>query len=357
MHPKSIQLTPAFFILFTSLALLAGCGGSDKNERNTSAKPYVLTSQIEQGAYLQWHLSGQVQAQKQTQLGFQVSGQINKRLVKAGDQVKAGDSLLELDQTDLSLRLRAAQANLSATQAELNLAKTEAKRSQDLLDRKLVSQQEYDRAQNQVSTLQQREISLQRELELAQRQLSYTRLTAPAPGLVQSVSVDKGQIVAPGQTVIEFIHQDGLDAVVQIPESRIHDLPKQATARLLHQADQTLDVTLREVKPIANSGSRTWQAHYALPADTQVQLGQTLRLSFGNQQLLTKVPASALYEQAEGAFVWLYKDKQVQLVGVEVVHLGSEFALVKTDLPENSRIVKAGVHLLKDGQAALERPL
>lgn len=356
MHKKPVRLFPTLFITLVSIGLLSGCG-SDSDQQEAAAKPYVLTTQIEQGAFLQWHLSGQVEAKKSALLGFQVNGQIDKRLVNPGAAVKAGQVLLELDRTDLSLRLRAAQANLSATQAELNLAKTEAKRSQDLLDRKLVSQQEYDRAQNQVTTLQQREISLQRELELAQRQLNYAELSAPAPGLVQSVSVDKGQVVSPGQGVIEFIYQDGLDAVVQIPESRIHDLPKQAKVTLLHQPDQTFDVTLRELKPNAHSGSRTWQAHYALPADAQVQLGQTLRLSFGENQNLAKVPASALYEQAEGAFVWVYSDQQVNLVSVEVVHLGSEFALIKTDLPENTRIIKAGVHLLKDGQAAQERPL
>lgn len=356
MHPKSLHLIPNLFIALTSFILLAGCG-SDSGEQDNTPKPYVLTTQIEQGAFLQWHLSGQVEAQKSAQLGFQVSGQIEKRLVNPGDAVKTGDQLLELDRTDLSLKLRAAQANLAATQAELNLAKTEAKRSQDLLDRKLVSQQEYDRAQNQVTTLQQREIALQRELELAQRQLDYARLNAPAPGLVQSVSVDKGQVVSAGQALIEFIYQDGLDAVVQIPESRIHNLPKQAKATLLHQPNQTFNVMLRELKPIAHSGSRTWQAHYALPTDAQVQLGQTMRLSFGENLNLAKVPLSALYEQADGTFIWVYSDQQVSLVSVEIVHLTSEFALIKNDLPSKTRIVKAGVHLLKDGQAVLERAL
>ena len=356
MHLKPVHLFPFLLISLTSLGLLSGCSSDSTNEL-AAPKPYVLTTQIEQGAFLEWHLSGQVEAQKTVQLGFQVNGQVEKRLVNPGHAVKAGDLLLELDRTDLNLRLRAAQANLAASQAELNLAKTEAKRSQDLLNRKLVSQQEYDRAQNQVTTLQQREIALQRELELAQRQLNYARLSAPAPGLVQSVAVDKGQVVSAGQTLIEFIYQDGLDAVVQIPESRIHAVPKQAKATLLHQPNQTINVNLRELKPNAHSGSRTWQAHYALPADAQVQLGQSLRLSFGDNLDLAKVPLSAIYEQAKGAYIWVYADQQVNLVSVEVVHLGSEYGLIKTDLPANTRIVKAGVHLLKDGQAAQERPL
>lgn len=355
MHPTSIRLLTPITTLLLSLGVLSGCSSDSADQAPN--KPYVLTTQLEEGAFLQWHLSGQVDAQKKAQLGFQVAGQIEKRLVNAGDAVKAGEPLLELDRTDLSLKLRAAQANLAATQAELNLATIEAKRSQDLLDRKLVSQQEYDRAQNLVTTLQQRQIALQREQELAQRQLNYAKLSAPAPGLVQSVSVDKGQVVAAGQAVIEFIYQDGLDAVVQIPESRIHDLPKQAKATLLQQPNQSYDVTLRELKPSAHAASRTWQAHYALPAELEVELGQTLRLSFGETQNLAKVPLSALYEQANGSFVWVYHNQQVNLAAIEVVQLASEFALIKTDLPSQTRIVKAGVHLLKDGQAAQERPL
>ena len=351
-----MRLTYVSAFALAGILTLSACS-SDNNEKTTQPAPYVLSAQVEQGFYEQWSLVGQVEPQSQATLGFQVSGEVNQRLVNPGSQVETGQVLLKLDPTDLTLKRRAAQANLNATEAELNLAKIEAQRAEDLLDRKLVSQQDYDRAQNQVTTLQQRLVSLQRELDLVKRQLAYTELKAPAPGLVQNVMLDKGDIAQVGQPAVELIYTIGLDVLVEIPESRIQNLPKAAQAKLSEQSD-TIEVTLRELTPKTQGAAKTWQARYNLPLSIdQVRLGQTAELQFGQQQNLLKVPLSAVFDQAEGQSVWLIRNDQVERQPVKVVHITSDYALIEADLQPTDRVVKAGVHLLKQGQAVREREL
>lgn len=340
-------------IIGFSCLLLAGCSADNQTEEKT---PFVLSSQIEQGAFLQWYLNGQISAQRQADLSFQVAGLVSERLVNSGAQVTAGEVLLKLDPTDIQLRQRAAEANLRATNAEYALAQTEAQRAQDLLARKLVSQQDYDRAQNLVTTLKQRQTGLQRELELVKRQLGYTELKAPATGYIQNVNVDAGQVVQIGQTVAGFIYSNGLDILVEVPESRIETLPQTAQAQLRGQQN-LIEVQLRELVPKSNEQSRTWQARFALPTDISAQLGQTARLSFGESSPLYKVPLSAIFEQAQGAHIWLIQNQQVQPQAVIIKHLGSDYALIEADIPADSRIVKAGTHLLKAGQNVRERTL
>lgn len=338
---------------FSYSLLLAGCGADNQTEEKA---PFVLSTQVEQGAFLQWHLNGQVTAQRQANLSFQVAGLVNDRLINSGAHVTAGQVLLKLDPADIRLRQRAAEANLRATDAEYALAQTEAQRAQDLLARKLVSQQDYDRAQNLVTTLKQRQTSLQRELDLVNRQLTYTELKAPADGFIQSVSIDAGQVVQTGQTVASFIYADGLDIVVEVPESRIETLPQTAQAQL-HAQQNLIEVQLRELTPMSEGLARTWQARFALPPDISAQLGQSARLNFGVNSPLYKVPLSAIFEQAQGSYIWLIQNQQVQAQTVTVKHLGSDYALIEADIPPDSRIVKAGVHLLKAGQNVRERIL
>ncbi len=340
-------------IMGFSCLLLIGCSADNQTEEKT---PFVLSSQIEQGAFLQWYLNGQISAQRQADLSFQVAGLVSDRFVNSGAQVTAGQVLLKLDPTDIQLRQRAAEANLRATDAEYALAQIEAQRAQDLLARKLVSQQDYDRAQNLVTTLKQRQTGLQRELELVKRQLSYTELKAPAAGYIQNVNVDAGQVVQVGQAVAGFIYSDGLDILVEVPESRIETLPHTAQAQLRGQQN-LIEVQLRELVPKSNEQSRTWQARFALPTDISAQLGQTARLSFGDNSALYKIPLSAIFEQAQGPHIWLIQNQQVQPQAVTIKHLGSDYALIEANIPADSRIVKAGTHLLKAGQNVRERTL
>lgn len=349
---RQFNLHSVVFMGFSCL-LLVGCSTDNQTEEKS---PFVLSTQIEQGAFLQWHLNGQISAQRQADLSFQVAGLVTDRFVNSGAQVTAEQVLLKIDPTDIQLRQRAAEANLRATDAEYVLAQTEAQRAQDLLARKLVSQQDYDRAQNLVTTLKQRQTGLQRELELVKRQLGYTELKAPAAGYIENVNVDAGQVVQIGQTVAGFIYSGGLDILIEVPESRIETLPQTAQAQL-HGFKQTFTVQLRELSPKSNEPSRTWQARFALPADISAQLGQTARVSFGENSPLYKIPLSAIFEQTQGSHIWLIQNQQVQPQAVTIKHLGSDYALIEADIPADSRIVKAGTHLLKAGQTVRERAL
>lgn len=340
----------------TSLLILTACS-TDQDTADTQQTPYVLTAQVESGFFEQWTLVGRVESQHQATLGFQVSGMVEERLVSPGDQVQANQVLLKLDPSDLKLKLRAAQANLKATAAEFKLAKIEAKRSEDLLARKLVSQQDYDRAQNQVTTLQQRHFSLQSELDLTERQLAYTELKTIAPGLVQKVNLDKGDLAQVGQAAIELIYTNGLDVLVEVPANRIQILPKTAHAKLNDQPTP-IEVSLREVTPKTQGSAQTWQARYHLPLTfDQIQLGQTATLTFGQQLPLLKVPLSAVFELAEGPQVWIIQDQQVQAQPVKIIQLTSEYALIEGNLTAGDRVIRAGVHLLKPGQTVKERGL
>jgi RND family efflux transporter MFP subunit len=344
---------PILFISAFSLSLVSGCKQQPDNP-STDNPPFVLVSQVQQAGEQHQTLLGHIEAQSQTKLSFQIPGLVTKRHVQIGDSVRAGQTLIQLDATDLTLKQRAAQANLNATESELKLAQTEAKRAQDLLNRNLVSQQDFDRAQNQVTTLQQRLVALQRELDLVKRQLDYAELSSPVNGLVQFIQAEPGLVVQPGQTLIEIFSQQQ-DILVKLPESRIASAKQQGFLQL--PTGEQIPVSLRETTPAADSASKTWTMRYDLPENTQLKLGQTAKLVFSTPEQQLKLPKSAVFDLGQGTGVWLYQDGRIQFKPVKVTQLTQDFAFVQADLSPNDQVVSAGVHLLKAGQKVQTRQL
>lgn len=347
-------------VLTLSLLAIFGLNGC-KQEAETEQEhiPYVLTTTVEAGKFLQWSLVGEIQAKTQAVVGFQTAGEVEEKLVFAGDKVEKNQVLLRLNPADLQLKKSALQANIKSLNSQVNLAKSEANRAKELLNRQLISQQDFDRSQNQVTILEQQTISQERELDLINRQLSYTELKSLAPALVQKVLLEKGDITQVGQPAVELIYTDGIDLVVQVPANRVQNLPKQALAKLDGFADlQTAE--LRELNPKTQGSAKTWQAKYRLNLDfEQINLGATAQLIFNAETDYIKVPIASVFEQGKGAKVWRINEGKLEAVAVEVVHLTKEHALLdtKTQLQAGDKIVKSGVHLLQPDLVVQEREL
>lgn len=364
---KTIRCFRLFLIPLFALSLLSGClADKDKQSdlaENSAPIPFVLSAEVTPAQHSQWSLAGFVTPQSQAALSFQVKGQIVQRYVNPGDPVKANQKLLLLDTQDTRLRLNVLEANLEGTQAELKLAQIEAQRVDELLARDLMSQQERDRAQNRIKTLQQQVRALEREIDMQRRQVDYTLLYAPAEGVIQEVLVDQGEIVQAGQTVLQIIYNQGLDFVVNFPQSRLNQVPQQAQ---LHINEQQFEVTLREFAPKAHPGSRTWSARYALNEDelpAHVLIGQTGRLIVSQEHdALLSVPLSALVENGQGTQLWRLvaedqhpTQRRVEAVAIQVHHISQDQAKISGDIAAGDRIVAAGVHRIQDAQQVQER--
>src|SRR3954454_19811602 len=130
------------------------------------------------------------------QVGSQVSGNIQKLFVDYNSQVKAGQLVAQIDPTLFQATVTQAEGDLASAQAALELARLNAKRTQDLFNRKTSSQADLDQA---MATLHQAEANVkikQGALDKAKADLDHCTITSPVDGVVISRSVDVGQTVA-----------------------------------------------------------------------------------------------------------------------------------------------------------------
>jgi HlyD family secretion protein len=130
------------------------------------------------------------------QVGSQVSGNIQKLFVDFNSEVKAGQTVAQIDPALFQAAVTQAEGDLATAQAALELAKVNAARTQKLFVEKNSSQQDVDSAN---ATLHQAEGNVkikQGALDKAKADLEHCTITSPVDGVVISRSVDVGQTVA-----------------------------------------------------------------------------------------------------------------------------------------------------------------
>jgi len=130
------------------------------------------------------------------QVGSQVSGNIQKLFADFNSEVKAGQTVAQIDPALFQAAVTQAEGDLATAQAGLELAKVNATRIEQLFKQKNSSQQDLDAA---VAALHQGEGSVkikQGALDKAKADLDHCTITSPVDGVVISRNVDVGQTVA-----------------------------------------------------------------------------------------------------------------------------------------------------------------
>jgi len=130
------------------------------------------------------------------QVGSQVSGNIQKLFADFNSQVKAGQTVAQIDPALFQAAVTQAEGDLATSQAAFELAKLNAARTQELFTKKNSSQQDLDSA---TAALHQAEGNVkikQGALDKAKADLDHCTITSPIDGVVISRNVDVGQTVA-----------------------------------------------------------------------------------------------------------------------------------------------------------------
>src|SRR5882762_3664965 len=164
--------------------------------RNVSADNYQ-TAVVTRGPITQAvTATGTLNPVVNVQVGSQVSGNISKLFADYNSQVKAGQVVAQIDPALFQATVTQAEGDLANAQAALELARINAKRTQELFAKKTSSQADVDQA---VANLHQAEANVkikQGALDKAKADLEHCAITSPIDGVVISRSVDVGQTVA-----------------------------------------------------------------------------------------------------------------------------------------------------------------
>jgi multidrug efflux system membrane fusion protein len=139
--------------------------------------------------------SGQTTALEAADVRARVEGWLQKIQFEPGSKVKEGDLLFEIDPKPYAAQVAQFEALLMGKKADLTLAETNLARSRQLLAKAAVSQLQYDQSKAEDLVAKAQVGIAEANLEKAQLDLSYTKVTAPISGTVSRNYVDRGNLV------------------------------------------------------------------------------------------------------------------------------------------------------------------
>lgn len=329
-------------VLFTYVVLRSG-----------PMAPVAVTTAIVESKAIEPALAGigTVQARYTYRIGPTYAGRVRRLEVHVGDVVKAGQVLGEMDPVDLDQRLgaqhaalRSADASLRQAQARQAFAQTQARRYEQLLVSRGVSEesvgakrQERDVANAAVAASREDLRRLQAEVEALRAQRGNLRLVAPVDGLVAARDADPGTTVVAGQAVVELIDPASLWIDTRFDQVSAVGLAAGLPASLVLRSrhDQTLQGRVLRTEPMADAVTEETLAKIAFttPPSPLPPIGELAEVTV---QLPALPPApivpNAAIRTVEGQRgVWKLQDGDLTFVPV---------TLGRSDLDGRTQVVK-----------------
>jgi len=350
----SVKLFCVLIVSLTAAGLTACSKPVPPEEPVRSVKVLMVGEQALQSGL---EFPGEVRARVESRLGFQVAGKITQRMVEAGQHVKAGQLLAQLDAQDYRLATDAAKAQVNAAQINRDLAGADFKRYKELKEQNFISGTELDRRQAALQGAQAQLEQAQAQLAVQGNQAAYTRLLADVSGVVTAVDAEAGQIVAAGMPVLRIAQDGARDLVFAVPEDRVVriKLGSAVTVRPWSGA-QAAQAVVREVAASADPVTRTFVIKAALSASNTLALGSTVTVLpkdlESSAAVVIKLPTSALFESGKASAVWVLDPASmtVKLQPVQVAGVDENEAVITGGLRAGMQVVTAGVHVLSPGQ-------
>jgi RND family efflux transporter MFP subunit len=343
-----------FAPLIAALAL-AACRAESTPQAQADAPKPVQVAEVHLAPTTASHAwTGVVRARREADIAFRTGGRITARLVEVGQRVTAGQPLAHIDDTDLGLSRRAAEADLAAAEAQSRQATAEAMRSRTLLAAGHVSAAYDEQRVASARSAAEKVAAARAGLDLARRRLEYAHLLAPGDGVVTALLAEAGQVVAEGQPVLRVANPEERELVVQVPEAAVAGLAEASVeAGFWARPGEVLPARLREVAPQAETALRTYTARFSLPgAPEWLALGMTgtVRTTTpraGTASLgVATLPLSALHDRGQGPMVWKVERDRIAAVPVEVVALSEVTAVLRGKLVEGDQVVAIGPQVL-----------
>lgn len=194
-------------------SLLAGC---DRGEAQSAPPPppEVSVAQVAEQKVSRWDsFNGRFDAVESVQLRPRVSGYIDRVNYREGDEVKKGQVLFTIDDRTYRATLEQAQAALNNARSQAVLARSEAARTDKLIGTNVVSREEWEQRRSAASQAQANVQSAQAAVDMAQLNLSFTRVTAPIDGRASRALITTGNLVAAGDSASVLTTLVSLDKI------------------------------------------------------------------------------------------------------------------------------------------------
>lgn len=347
--------------------VLTSCAGEQQKQAAPAPELAVITVG-EKDATLQSMYPATLHGKNDVEIRPQISGFLTKVHVSEGQRVSKGQRLFTIDQVQLQAAVDAAKAQVEVAQANVNTAQTNADNNKLLFDKNIISASAYQTSVDALNAAKAQLNAAKAQLTSAQKNLSYSVVSAPAAGIVGSITFKEGALVSPSTLLTILSNNSEIEAYFSMNEKEVLAMTANGGRSFQQALDSLPEVTLRlangedyalKGKVISLSGvidpatgSATAKASFKNP-DGIIRSGSTGQILIPNVSSdVIEIPQKATYEIQNLKFCYVVGDSsKVQSRAIEVAdqHDGKNFIITK-GLKSGDVVVVEGVGIsVKEG--------
>ena len=296
--------------------------------------------------------AAQVMPRNESRLAAEVSGRIDRWSSDVGANVKRGDVLVQIDQADYQLSLDRARAQQQAAQARLELARTQLKRAQDLVNQGFFSQEALRQRETEVALYQAELTSATSQLRSAQRQLDKTTLRAPFAGTVLQRQAQVGETVAVGGLLYVLAETGPVEIQASVAPADVAGLRRASRVEFVPQLGGLPQaVKLARITATLQASSRSQTARFTPTGTVDWPAGSTGTVRW--QDPTPHIPATLVVRRGGSLGVFIQEGTVARFVPLPDAQEGRA---APTQLKPDTRIVIQGQATLADGQTLPTQP-
>lgn len=346
--------TPLSTALLTSVAatslLISGCGVgeasvADANDVQAATPvPVETTIPLRSDIYATYAATASIASDADAPVTARASGEVVELIVEEGDRVVAGQVLARLDGERLKLEMLAAKANLDR-------AKKEYKRNQDLHKRGLVSTAMFDGLHFDLE-------SLQATYEIKSLNYDYSNIRATISGVVSSRDVKPGENLSIGQVAFRITETAELIAHLQIPQAELEkfNAGHNATVQVASMPGQQYTAQIIRISPTIDTRNGTFRATASIDnskGDLAPGMFGRFTIAYEKHENALVIPANAVLDEDDETTVYVVRDGEVLRRSVEIGIEDGGRVEVLDGLQDDDQIVVVGQSGLRDGSKVL----
>ncbi len=253
---------------------------------------------------------GEVEAERSSTVSSQVAARIEEIPVDVDDYVERGDIIVRFRDLQASADLQQAQAAAQEARARRDEARSNYGRIQQLFSQDRISKADMDRTTADLQSAEARLAAAEGALAGAQEQFENTVVRAPFSGIVVERHAELGEMATVGMPLMSGLSLEHLRVVVDVPQSDIGVLRKDAAAWVDLPNGEILQAEEMRIFPYADPATHTFRVRLRLSEGQHgIYPGMWVKVRFltGEQQALL-VPTSALVQRSELTAVYVLDD-------------------------------------------------
>jgi len=291
-------------------------------------------------------VTGSVESDNQAYISPEINGQIKKVLVKEGQRVKKGQTLVVLNS-------EITEKTINEVKTNLDLARTVYKKQKELWDQKIGSEIQYLQAKNNMQSLEGR-------LETLQAQKRMATIKAPYDGVIDYLFQHEGEMASPGRQVLQLINLNNLKVYADMSERYLPYVHKGDMAEVSFPTYPNLKmkVPVVRVSNMINPANRTVRIQVNIKNNKEMlkpNIISNIRLQDYYSDTAIIIPSIIIKQDIIGDYVFIAKSNdsdgefyaEKRYVQTGVSHNAK--TLIIGGLKAGERVVYNGYNLVRNG--------